>query len=278
MTAKKKYLLFLIIAVMAVVIIGIGTVTYAWFLSLFSSEYEFQLDSDDHNRVVLIYESDLAFLSGDINTSTNVIIPAVAKQTTGMAQSALGPLDVFDVDTVTPSHTGKVQTVAQAAHFTATGAYWVGASDTIGVLTFSLAAYAKDAGVPNTTYDLIDRGELSYFVLFTYMSDKYLYYNGQYYMNDTQNYTMILPDLFGVSTLCYWRPLTASDVKTDPYRSVASFVFTTDGTQFLLAPNSEFTYDLYVFAAKTDAELDPYLKGKAVQLRATIMVPPVVAE
>ena len=276
MSAKKKHLLFLIIAVMAVVIVGTSTVTYAWFLSLYTAEYEFQLDSNDQNRVVLMYESDLAFASGTVNTASNVIIPATAKQTIGVNQRALSPLDMFDVDTTTPVHTGKVDAAAQASHFTATGAYWVGASDTVGVLSFSLVAYAKEAGEPNTSYELIGQGELGYFLLFTYMGEKILYYDGLYYMNDTESYTLTLPDIFGTSTLCYWRPLLSSD--TTSYRSVADFSFTTDGTQLHLAPNSEFTYDLYVFAAKTNEELDPYLKGKTLQLRATITVPPVVTQ
>jgi len=278
MTTKKKHLLSLIIAILAVIVIGTGTVTYAWFLSVHSSEFEFQLDSEEQGRVILMYESEISFASGTISTSANVLTPAKAKKTTGIAQGALGPLDVFDEDTVSPAHTGKVQEAASTTHFTASGAYWVGASDTVGELTFSLSAYVKESGVPDTSYDLVIGEEIGYFVVFTYMNEKFLFYNGQFYTNDTESYTLTLPDVFTTSTLRYWKALTSSNF-TKSYRSVDSFAFTTDGTVLRLAPNSQFTYDLYVFVAKTDEELDaPYINGKTLQLRATLTVPPLVTE
>jgi len=272
MSAKKKHLLFLIVAVLAVVVVGTTTVTYAWFLSQYSSEYEFQLDSEESNRLILIYESDLAFANGNISTPSNALIPATAKATIGIEQGELDPLDVFDVDTVNPAHTGMMASAAQAVHYTAKGAYWVGSRSTAGELSFTLNAYVKEGGVADTTYDLAADGEIAYFVLFTYMGENILYYNGRYYKNDTVSYTLTMPDIFTASTLRYWRPLVSTDTKA--YRGVTAFALTTDGTQLLLAPNSSFIYDLYVFVAKPDELLDDaVLNGKTLQLNATISVP-----
>ena len=272
MTTKKKYLWILVIAILAVFVIGTGTVTYAWFLSLYSSEYEFQLDSRDENRVILRYYSPLAFASGNIDTATNALIPATAKTTVGIEQEALTPLDVFDVDTVSPAHTGKVREAAHAVHFTASGAYWVGYSDRVGELSFTLTAYVEEGGVPDTPYDLVADGEVAYFLIVSYMGKDLMYYDGLWYINDGEHPTLTFPDLFTRPILRYWRALTSSD--TVAYRSVTDFALTTDGTQLLLAPNSEFSYDLYVFAAKTDEELDSAtMNGKTLALNATLSVP-----
>ena len=239
------------------------------------------MDSEDQNRLILEYESRIDFASGNVSSAGNALVPATAKKsengltlgtkTVGNETVPLEPLDVFDVNTVSPAHTGLMDSSAQAVHFTATGAYWVGASDRVGVLSFSLSAYAKQGGVLSA-YDLVAGDEIAYFVIFTYMGENFLYYDGHYYKNDTQNYTLTLPDILDTSTLRYWSPLTSSDTTT--YRSVESFAFTTDGTHLRLAPNSRFSYDLYVFVAKPDELLsDPDLNGKTIQLNATISVP-----
>ena len=281
MTTKKKHLWFLVLTILAVVVVGTSTVTYAWFLSLYSAEYQFQLDSEDQNRVILTYETALAFASGNASDSGNALVPATAKKSNnGLTLGTkvgpnetvvpIEPLDVFDADTDEPEHTGLMSSSARAVRFTATGAYWVGYSDRAGALSFSLTAYAKEGGVLSS-YDLVAGKEIAYFVIFHYMGEHFLYYDGQYYMNDTQNDTFTLPNIVD-TTLRYWRALTSSD--TIAYRNITDFAFTTDGTQLLLLPNSRFEYDLYVFVAKPDELLsDPDLNGKTLQLSATIAVP-----
>ena len=72
------------------------------------------LESESH--IIIKYESNLTFASGtDVNTASNILVPAVAKHAeVGILQPALDPMDVFDVDTVDPQHTGAVKTAAHA--------------------------------------------------------------------------------------------------------------------------------------------------------------------
>ena len=287
MTRKKKSLIFLIVSIVTLVSVSLISVTYAWFLSRYSENYDFVVESENH--VVLVYESALAFASGNQSTATNVIKIAEAKKTVGIQQGAPAPLDVFDVDTVSPPHTGKMKTSANAVKFTASGAYWYGYGTESGLLSFSLAAKPQN----NANYDLVHYGELDYVVVFEYMhleqNTKILLFDGAYYINVQQvtstngaNVTLsgtplVLPstattfDLDGAET---WYPIPANTVITKE-------ITTSSGTErkdvfrngLLLLPNSQFAFTLYVFASKADDFMDPAWNGQTIALEATISVP-----
>ena len=255
MTKNKKYLLLLVIAVLAVVVVGTGTVTYAWFLSLQSAQYEFELNSvDDH--VILQYETEVAFASGNVDTSSNKLLPATAKSSGAGLISANAqitydePLDMF--------RTTKVESVARAVRFAATGAYWVGASTTSRDLIFEVSA-----NVSGDDFDLVAAGEISYVAILHYNNDKFMYYNGKCYLNVSEvSADLTLPTgIVGSDTERYWRELTAEDT-----------TMTTDGTKMLLPPNSEFSYDLYLFIAQTEELMEPEMNGKTLALTVTIGV------
>ena len=276
MNTKKKALLFLIITVVVLFSASVVTVTYAWFLSRYSENYDFEVESDSH--VVLRYETALDFASGNQNTSTNKIIVAGAKDSFG----ALTPFDVFDVDMEDPAHTGKVRTAAQAVKFTATGAYWYGRGTASGALSFDLVANPQN----NASYDLIHYGELGYVAIFEYQGKKFLLYNGNYYTNSTTvestggesanlsgNQSLALPTAstaFGEDGTDPWYLIDCEI--TAEFDEVRKTIFN-NGLQLL--PNTQFILTLYVFATKADDFMDPAWNGQTVELAATISVPTV---
>ena len=246
---------------MAVFVVGTGTVTYAWFLSRYSSIYEFELEAN--STVILRYEEEVAYASGTISTAANILVPATAKNSSGgltseNAQRVYEPMDMFA--------TAEVERVAHAVHFTAKGAYWVGAGTTAGQFTPSLSATITNG---NPDYDLVAWEEVDYFVIFTYLGEKVLYYDGTYYIStDEENATFTLPSSVVSAAQLFWRALTASD--TVRYNSI-DFALT-DGTHLLLAPNSEFDMDIYVFIAKTDELLHEDMNGERLTLTAMMSV------
>ena len=254
MRKNKKYFLLLVIAILAVVVVGTGTVTYAWFLSLQSAQYEFELDSESH--VILQYETAIDFQSGTINTSANKLLPATAKSS-GAGLTSLNaqltydePLDMF--------RTAKVESAARAVRFAATGAYWVGAGTTPADLSFAVSA-----NIAGDTFDLVAAGEISYLAIFYYNNNKFMYYNGKCYLNVSEvSADLTLPTgIVALDTERYWRELTVEDT-----------TMTTDGTKILLAPNSEFSYNLYVFIAQPEELMEPEMNGKTLAMTVTIGV------
>lgn len=283
MTMKKKSLIFLIASIVMLVTVSLVTVTYAWFLSRYSENYDFVLESESH--VVLTYETALTFASGDQAASTNRIRVAELKTGVGMQTGAYALLDVFDVDTVTPAHTGKMKTSANAVKFTAQGAYWYGYGTDSGLLSFSLAAKPRN----DSTYDLVHYGELDYVVIFEYMGYRILLFEGNYYTNSTEVPTtggstltlsgspLVLPSTattFGTDGADPWYPIPENSVITKE-------ITTSDNTErkdifsngLLLLPNTQFAITLYVFAAKADDFMDQAWNGQTIALEATISVP-----
>ena len=281
MNMKKKTLLFLIIALVVMVSVSLISVTYAWFLSRYSETYDMVLRSE--SLVVLTYETEIGFVSGTQSTSTNKITIATLKPSE--KGNAFSPLDVFDVDTVNPAHTGKMTTAAQAVKFNATGAYWYGYGTESGALSFDLVAKPQN----DATYDLVHYGELGYIVIFEYMSQKFLLYDGKYYTNSTTvrtgsgNVSVSGNETFPLTTAKFdaggnseiWYRISAStvitkvfDEGTEEEREEQIFH---DG--LLLLPNTQFAYTLYVFAAKPDDLFDQAWNGQTVRLEATISVP-----
>lgn len=251
MATKNKILLISIIAVVAVIVVSSVTVTYAWFLSRYSSEYEFRLEADEH--VILQYETGLTFASGTANDSGNQLVPAVSKSSAGLSQTTNAAIDMFN--------TTKVASSATAVHYQASGAYWTGSASTVGELSFSLAAAVQGG---NSAYNLVANGEIAYAVVFRYLGKSILLYNGQYYTNE------------GTGTADFTLPIAVtSDLGLIDWYvlSSAERVRTVSGKKYLLlTPNTPFEYDLYVFVAKTDELLDPSINGKTITLSATIAV------
>ena len=296
---KKKAFILMLVAILAVVVVGSVGVTYAWFLSKYTSQYTVVLDSDSF--VVLKYEGDLAFASGDISSAANKLRPAEAKQTIGIEQDDLAPFDMFD--------TTKVDTSANTVKYTARGAYWTGKLATVGQFTPSLHAYLADflegedladhletfseeTSVTEYNFldvlaeeaeeksvsarllareDLVQRGEIGYFMIFDYLGQKFLYYNGAFYIRgNAAGADLTLPSVAvdANAELLYWHALTAESRVT--YGGTEYAV--SDGTYLLLQPNTTFRYTLYVFVARTDEERDPEIDGKRVTFFASITV------
>ena len=251
MATKNKVLLISIIAVVAVIVVGSVSVTYAWFLSRYSSEYEFKLEADEH--VILQYETGLSFASGAVNDSGNLLVPAVSKSSAGLNQTIYTPIEMFN--------TTKVASSATAVHYQASGAYWTGSASTVGEFSFRLAAAVQGG---NSSYNLVTNGEIAYAVVFHYLGKSILLYNGQYYTNE------------GTGTADFTLPsaITSDVGLIDWYvLSSAERVRTVNGVKYLLlTPNTEFEFDLYVFVGKTDELLDPAINGKTITLSATIAV------
>ena len=282
MRRNKKTVILLIGIVLTVFLAGTITATYAWFLSRYSREYDFVLESD--SPVVLKYETDLAFRSGNIDTPANRLIPATAKRTVGMAQQALSPLDMFDTDTISPAHTGKVGSAAQAVAFTASGAYWTGETTTIGEFSIEVKAFLSSyatarsitsetiAANGNDAHELMRRGELGYLVIFDYLDHDVLYYDGTYYLNTSETAGAVDDFDFLALDEYHWHAVQAHDTVSYDDGNGAREVEIYDGTHLLLQPNSTFDFDLYAFVAKTDEELDPEINGQQVTVFATIMI------
>ena len=283
MKRNKKALILLISIVVTVFFVCTITATYAWFLSRYTREYEFVLRSD--SPVVLKYESELTFRSGNIETAANVLVPATAKATIGIDQQALSPLDVFDVDTVSPAHTGKVAVAAHAVAFTASGAYWTGETTTIGEFSIEVKAFLSSyatarsitsetiAANGNDAHELMRRGELGYLVIFDYLDHDVLYYDGTYYLNTSETAGAVDDfDFLALDGEYHWHAVQAHDTVSYDDGNGAREVEIYDGTHLLLQPNSTFDFDLYAFVAKTDEELDPEINGQQVTVFATIMI------
>ena len=278
MKRSRRAFIFTIILVVAVLVVGTVTTTYAWFLSRYSHDYPFELDST--SPLIIKYETDLQFASG----SPTTMIPAKAKTTVGINQQALDPIDVFK--------TTKVQTSAQAVKLTASGAYWAGEDATVGQFKIDLHAYTTAfvtaqslsestllayieaektaAQKPITRNDLVYQGEIDYAVIFTYLDNTFLYYGGNYYINSATEEDFSLPaTMESNDDLRYWEPLTSSStVALNETTNVNVY----DGTHFLLQPNTTFAFTLYAFVAKTDEELDPAMNGETLSLFVSLTV------
>ena len=278
MKRSRRAFIFTIILVVAVLVVGTVTTTYAWFLSRYSHDYPFELDST--SPLIIKYETDLQFASG----SPTTMIPAKAKTTVGINQQALDPIDVFK--------TTKVQTSAQAVKLTASGAYWAGEDATVGQFKIDLHAYTTAfvtaqslsestllayieaektaAQKPITRNDLVYQGEIDYAVIFTYLDNTFLYYGGNYYINSATEEDFSLPaTMESNNDLRYWEPLTSSStVALNETTNVNVY----DGTHFLLQPNTIFAFTLYAFVAKTDEELDPAMNGETLSLFVSLTV------
>lgn len=283
MRRNKKTFILLIGIVITVFLAGTITATYAWFLSRYSRMYDFVLGSD--SPVILKYETDLSFRSGDIDTPANILVPATAKRTVGIEQQALSPLDMFDADTVNPAHTGKVRAAAQAVAFTASGAYWTGEANTVGEFSIEikafLASYATAQSITSETIathgddarELTQRGELGYIVIFAYLGYDMLYYDGTYYLNTTETAGAVDAfDFLALDGEHHWHAVQAHDTVSYDDGSGSQEVEIYDGAHLLLQPNCTFDFDLYAFVAKTDEELDPEINGKEITVFATIMI------
>ena len=306
MKRNKKAFIILVISVVAVLVVGAVATTYAWFLSRYARDYEFILDS--MSDVIIKYEVDLDYASGNISTASNVLIPATEKnyESSGaISQGAMTALDVFDVDTLDPAHTGKVATAAQAVKYTATGAYWTGDSVKKGDFTPQLHAYtnvflassdlsdhletfseetavteenllsllteeADEVSAVNRLIarnDLVAQGEISYIMVIDYLGKTFLYYNGSYYVLGVQTgNAFVLPEeAESNSELRYWHTPTDLNSTVDDEQI-------SDGSYFHLLPNTEFTFTLYVFMARTDESRDYEINGKRISLFASLTV------
>ena len=283
MKRNKKALILLISIVVTVFFVCTITATYAWFLSRYTREYEFVLRSD--SPVVLKYESELTFRSGNIETAANVLVPATAKATVGIAQQALSPLDVFDVDTVSPAHTGKVAVAAHAVAFTASGAYWTGETTTVGEFSLEvkafLSSYATAQSITSETlstngndaHELTRRGEIDSIVIFDYLGYEILCYDGTFYLNTDETAGAVTDfDFLSLGGEHNWHAIAANATVSYDDGSGARDVTIYDGTHLLLQPNITFDFDLYAFVAKTDEELDPEINGQQITLFATIKI------
>ena len=280
MKRSRRAFIFTIVLVIAVLVVGTVTTTYAWFLSRYSHDYPFELDSK--SPLIIKYETDLQFASG----SPTTMIPAKAKTTVGINQQALDPIDVFK--------TTKVQTSAQAVKLTATGAYWAGEDATVGQFKIDLHAYTTAfvtaqslsestllayiaaektaAQKPITRNDLVYQGEIDYAVVFSYLNNTFLYYGGNYYLSSPTNgsgYFTLPAAMETDNNLRYWAPLTAPGRVTVSENTTADVY---DGANFLLQPNTIFAFTLYAFVAKTDEELDPAMNGETLSLFVSLTV------
>ena len=275
MNTKKKALLFLVITVVVLVSVSVIGVTYAWFLSRYSENYDFELDSDSH--VVLRYESELVFASGNASADSNKIHVAKANSAAPLSQSVapLAPLDVFDGT--------KVAEIANCVRFSATGAYWYGNGTDPGALTFTLTATPQS----NASYDLVRYGELDYVVIFHYEGLDVLLFDGQYYTNSTSVKTTGGEDLdlsgnASITLPSVTNTFTSTDAQDPwyliPANSSVTLLFGEERKEvfnngLILLPNTQFEFTLYVFAAKADDFVDPAWNGQTVNIQATISVP-----
>ena len=301
MKRSRRAFIFTIVLVIAVLVVGTVTTTYAWFLSRYSHDYPFELDSK--SPLIIKYETDLQFASG----SPTTMVPAKAKTTVGINQQALDPIDVFD--------TAKVKTSAQAVKLTASGAYWAGEDATVGQFKIDLHAYTASfmgssalsarltaLSTQQTTYssltegnlyevlnkeeityntptdrlitrnDLVYQGEIDYAVVFSYLNNTFLYYGGNYYLSSPTNgsgYFTLPAAMETDNNLRYWAPLTAPGRVTVSENTTADVY---DGANFLLQPNTIFAFTLYAFVAKTDEELDPAMNGETLSLFVSLTV------
>ena len=303
MKRNRKAFILTVILVIAVLVVGTVTTTYAWFLSRYSKDYPFLLEST--SPLIIKYESDLQYASGTISMPTNVLIPATAKKPdANISQPALSPMDVFD--------TTKVETSAQAVKFTASGAYWAGEDNTPGQFKPELHAYTNTfmgsselsarlsaLSTQQTTYssltesnlyevlnkeaityntatdrliarnDLVRQGEISFVMVLNYLNETFLYYDGAFYVSAQSASSFTLPAAMeSDSNLRYWQALTTASTVTIGQEAVPVY----DGEYFLLQPNTTFTFTMYVFIAKTDEELDPDMNGKRLSLFASLTV------
>ena len=251
MAAKKKLMLITIIAVVAVIAVGSITVTYAWFLSRYSSEYDFVLQADEH--VILQYESNFTFASGTQSDAANALVPAVLPWHVGLDQTVYAPMDMFDGT--------KMDSIASNVRFTAKGAYWTGSASTLGEFSFNLSATVVGE---SSSYDLVANGEIAYVVIFRYLGKSILLYEGNYYTNVGEGAAdFTLPSAVNSAIdMANWYLITSSD----RVREI-------EGANYLLlTPNTEFECDLYAFVGKPDELLDPAINGKTITLSATIAV------
>lgn len=315
MKKSKKALIILIIAVVAVLVVGTVTTTYAWFLSRYTKEYDFVLQSE--SPIIIKYESDLVFASGNRETPANVLIPAESKHTVGIEQEALADIDVFDVDVAEPAHTGKVESSAQSVKFTANGAYWTGEEPTVGLFAPELYAYTSEfmngsdlsarltaLSSPGVTYssltaenltailaaeksgysaterliarnDLVTRGEVNFIMILSYLDATVLYYDGVFYQSTAlpEEADFVLPAAVeSQNALRYWVALTAEDTYPSP-NGEETMLGEKQGKFYLrMLPNTTFSFNLYVFMAKTDEELDPQINGESLSLFASLTI------
>ena len=312
MKKSKKALIILIVTVVAVLVVGTVTTTYAWFLSRYTKEYDFVLQAE--SPIIIKYESDLVFHTGDRETAGNTLIPAKAKQTVAIDQQALAAIDVFDVNVAEPPHTGKVASAAHPVKFSASGAYWTGEEPTIGLFAPELYAYtsafmegselsarlsalsveqasltednltavlAAEKSAYSATErliarnDLVTRGEVGFLVILSYLDTTILYYDGVFYKTTAlpEEAVFVLPAAVeSESELRYWVPLTAEDTYPSPNGTEAILGEKEDRAYLRMLPNTTFSFDLYVFIAKTDEELDPQINGESLSLFASLTI------
>ena len=271
MKRNKKVFLILVFIVLTVFAVGTISVTYAWFLSRYEHRYSFILESD--SNVILSYESGISFQSGDIDTNTNILIPAV--RTAGGAaidEEALAPFDMFGA--VAPAANAKLTAQARAIKFKAKGAYWTGKGTTNGQFSFCLEGYLSTVVVGEREKDGVNdlvgskRNELDYIVIFDYFGEKILLCEGAYYLYSNSANDLILP--VGLeSTYRNWQLLTSADRIS---YGTASLQLVDANGYLLLQPNTTFEYTLYVFLAKAETEFDPAINGQSISLKATLTV------
>lgn len=302
---NKKTFLLMIVSILAVVVVGTVSVTYAWFLSRYEKEYDFVLESD--SPVIIKYEADLAYASGNRSTATNVLIPATEKKAAAaISQGSLTPLQVFDVDVADPAHTGAVASAAQAVKYTASGAYWTGEGENIGAftpqlhaykntylssaaLTTHLATFSTESSVTEDNLlavlaeeaedkanaadrllvrnDLVGQGEIDYILVINYLGVNFLYFDGAYYVRGVETDSVFTLPAAAESndTLRYWHTPTAEN-------NTISGTQISDGTYFHLRPNTTFSFTMYVFMAKTDEKRDPAINDETLSIFASLTV------
>ena len=304
MKRNKKPFIIMIVSVFAVLVVGSVMTTYAWFLSRYGSEYDFELNSE--SPMILKYETDLDFASGTDSDLSNVLVPATEKSVSaGISQGALSPLDVFDVDTLSPAHTGAVAQAAHAVKYTATAAYWTGEGEQAGAfapelhvytnaflgstaLTTHLGTFSEEEAITEGNLlsvlseeayevaaanrliarnDLVGQGEVSYILVIDYLGKTFLYYDGAYYVSGGETDSdFTLPEAMESDPeLRYWHDPTAEN-------STVSGSLITDGSYFHLLPNTGFSFTLYVFMARTDEKLDPAVNGQRLSLFMSLTV------
>ena len=242
---------------------------------------------------------------------SNVLVPATEKKDIGLAPGALDPLDVFDVDTVSPAHSGIVATAAQAVKYTASGAYWTGEKETVGSFTPALHVYtnsflestalddhlesfseevaitednllslideeAHEKTAENRLIarnDLVWQGEIGYILVIEYEGKTFLYYDGAYYVLGVEmGSSFTLPKAAESNDeLRYWHAPTAEN-------STVNEVQLSDGDHLYLQPNTTFSFTLYVFMTKTDEKRDYAINAERVTLYLSMLVEEVIEE
>ena len=313
MKRNKKALIILVISIIAVLVVGTVTTTYAWFLSRYAAEYDFVLNSQ--SPMILKYETDLSFESDTtIASPENILIPATEKRaTSGIGQGALTPLSVFDVDTISPAHSGVVQRAAQAVKYTATGAFWTGEEDNSSAFTPILHVYTNDflgstalsthlasmadqdetlTVTESTLLDIISREEIRKTAPDRLLARNDLVARGEI------DYIMVI-EYSGISFLYYDGAYYVQGVEsgsafTLPAEAESNSELRywhtptaenctvrgeqlSDGSYFHLLPNTTFSFTLYVFVAKTDEKLDPEINGQRLTLFMSLTATEVVA-